>query len=382
MTKHILFILDYYPPHRGGAETVFENITQKLQQRWYKITVLTSRFLPSLPVYESLHGISVYRTWSGRISFLFSALYRWYLLCCRDKTITFIHTSTYGGAIPAWIVWFLCHKKVVLTVHEVFGRLWSLYKPWPASLVYRFFEWLLFAFPYDCYHVVSMYTYKSIRSLYHIPDKLIRLVYNGIQADFWDKNLVSQSSIDLRRKKYGRGDRFVLLYYGHSGKSKWLDYLIDALPAIFTQYPDLLFVCNLIHAKRDRETKNKLSGLGYAKNIQLFDGFSLASLRTLVVASDCVIAPSISEWFGSVHAEVSSMQKILITTPVTAIPEVVHGNVVFIDPQSPDAIVQAVINVRNHIITSIPQKVFPWEATIDGIEQMYHEFIFSSHPTW
>ena len=75
------------------------------------------------------------------------------------------------------------------------------------------------------------------------------------------------------------------------------------------------------------------------------------------------------------------MQKILITTPVTAIPEVVHGNVVFIDPQSPDAIVQAVINVRNHIITSIPQKVFPWEATIDGIEQMYHEFIFSSHPT-
>lgn len=245
------------------------------------------------------------------------------------------------------------------------------------SLLYRFFEWLLFVFPYNCYHVVSHYTYSSIRSLYRVPDQRIRLVYNGVQADFWDKKLVSQQSINLRRKKYSRGDRFVLLYYGHSGKSKGLDYLIDALPAIFTQYPDLLFVCNLIHAKRDRETKDRLSGLGYVKNIQLFDGFSLPSLRTLVAASDCVIAPSISEGFGSVHAEVSSMQKILITTSVTAIPEVVHGNIVFIEPQSSDAIIQAITNVRNNIIGSIPQKVFPWKDTIDGIERIYNEFIFS-----
>lgn len=94
-----------------------------------------------------------------------------------------------------------------------------------------------------------------------MPDKLIRLVYNGVDSEFWDMKKISRKLLKDWRKKYGWGDRFVLLYYGHSGKSKGLDYLIDALPAIFTQYPDILFVCNLIHAKRDLETKQKIRAL-------------------------------------------------------------------------------------------------------------------------
>lgn len=108
---------------------------------------------------------------------------------------------------------------------------------------------------------MSTYTLNSIRCLYHVPDKLIRLVYNGVDSDFWDIKKVSKKILKDWRKKYGRGDRFVFLYYGHSGKSKGLDYLIEALPAIFAQYPDILFVCNLIHAKRDTETKQKIRAL-------------------------------------------------------------------------------------------------------------------------
>lgn len=42
--------------------------------------------------------------------------------------ISLIHTSTYGGAIPAAILGKVFHKRVVLTVHEVFGKLRMKYK--------------------------------------------------------------------------------------------------------------------------------------------------------------------------------------------------------------------------------------------------------------
>jgi D-inositol-3-phosphate glycosyltransferase len=371
---HILFVLDYYTPHRWGAETVFDHITKNLLARWYHITVLTSHYLPSLPVFESMQGIDVHRVWNSRLFFVFSAVWRGIQLC-RDKNIDFVHSSTYGGAIPAWFIAFFTKKKVVLTVHEVFGSLWSVYKWFYKAGFYRFFEWLIFVFPYTVYHVVSQYTLNSIRSLYSISDRKIRLVYNGVDSDFWSPAKVSKKSIIRWRKKYGRGSRFVLLYYGHSGKSKWLDYLIDALPDIFSLYPNMLFVCNLIHAKRDKETKQRLRQLWYSKNIQVFSWFSLESLRVLVSASDCVVAPSLSEGFGSVHAEVSSLGKPLITTHVASIPEVVHWQVVFVQSQSASAIVDGVRSVMDRRWIFIDQKLFPWKGTIDGIEQLYRDFI-------
>lgn len=96
----------------------------------------------------------------------------------------------------------------------------------------------------------------------------------------------------------------------------------------------------------------------------------------MVAASDCIVAPSLSEGFGSVHAEVSSLWKPLITSYVASIPEVVHGKVVFVEPQSSQAIVDAVEKVRNNQFEHIDIKAFPWEKTIDGIEQLYKDFIW------
>ncbi len=242
MRKHILFVLDYYTPHRWWAETVFEHITQKLFSRWHTITVLTSHYLSTLPFCENIEGIEVVRVGSWRLSFVFSAIWHGIKLCYHKK-IDIIHSSTYGGAIPAWFIGFFCRKKVLLTVHEVFWSLWSVYKSFYKAWLYRIFEWLIFIFPYNIYHVVSQYTFNSIRSLYRIPDKKIHLIYNGVDSDFWSLASVSNRSIASWRKKYGWGKRFVLLYYGHSGKSKWLDYLIDALPEIFKLNPNILFVC-------------------------------------------------------------------------------------------------------------------------------------------
>ncbi|MDR0282868.1 MAG: hypothetical protein LBI53_06385 [Candidatus Peribacteria bacterium] len=52
--KHLLFILDYYAPHRGGIENVFENIISRLLKKGYQISLITSRFGAELKKEEKI----------------------------------------------------------------------------------------------------------------------------------------------------------------------------------------------------------------------------------------------------------------------------------------------------------------------------------------
>ena len=62
----------------------------------------------------------------------------------------------------------------------------------------------------------------------------------------------------------------------------------------------------------------------------MFNGFEKDQLRRLIASSDMIVAPSLSEGFGSVHTEAAAMKKPLLTTYVASLPEVVRGNVKFI----------------------------------------------------
>ncbi|MEI6119447.1 MAG: hypothetical protein WCP92_10120 [bacterium] len=62
----------------------------------------------------------IYRIGKSRISFMFRALSKGIAIFKKNKDIALIHTSTYGGAIPASLLGKIFHKRVILTVHEIF----------------------------------------------------------------------------------------------------------------------------------------------------------------------------------------------------------------------------------------------------------------------
>ncbi len=74
MNKHILFVLDYYLPHKGWSETVFEAIISRLLTKWYTISVITSHFDSKLPTKEHKEWFHIYRIGKSRVSFIFWAL--------------------------------------------------------------------------------------------------------------------------------------------------------------------------------------------------------------------------------------------------------------------------------------------------------------------
>jgi len=384
MSKHILFVLDYYTPHRGWSETVFENIISRLQKKKYTISILTSRFDPSLPTEEHHDAIHIYRTGKGRLAFVFSAFFRGRKILKKHKDISVIHASTYGGAIPASLLWSFFHKKVILTVHEIFGKLWYIYKWFLCGWLYRFFERLIFLLHYDIYHCVSRYTMNSLRLVYTVPDYKIRMIYNGVDTEFRNPKNVSESEVHQRRSEHGWDDRYVVLYYGHAGKSKGLDYLVQAMPEVMAQNKDILFVYNLIDSKRTNDTKLRIKNeeLRIRKqwdtktmkhwNVQIFNGFEQEKLRILVASADLVVAPSLSEWFWSVHTESVAMERPLLTTFIGPIPEVVRWNVKMIPPWSASEIADSVLDfAAGKIKENIPKKIFSRDETVVKIEELY-----------
>lgn len=261
-------------------------------------------------------------------------------------------------------------------MHEIFGKLWFVYKWFFSALLYRFFERIIFALPYDIYHCVSRYTMNSIRLVYKISDTKIRMIYNGVDTEFRNTKNIQESEVASRKFTYGRTNRYVVLYYGHAGKSKWLDYLVDAIPEVLKKNENILFVFNLIDSKRTEKIRLRIENgwwkMKEKKNIQIFTGLEQKQLRTLVASADLVVAPSLSEGFWSVHTEVVSLGKPLLTTYVGPIPEVVRGNVKMIPPANVDQIISSILDFSHGKITeNIPEKVFGWEIAVNEIEQLY-----------
>ena len=376
MSKTILYLLDYYLPHAWGVETVFEQIISRSVEKGYQVIVLTSLYDPKLKKIEKQDNLKIIRTGKWRKSFIRSGFWTGRKLLKREK-IDFIHTSTYWGAIPASLLGMLFKKKVLITVHEIFGQLWKQYKPWRSARIYQVFEWLIFQLPYSIYHCVSLYTLNSLRIAYWIADEKLRLIYNGVDHNFWDRSKISTDEKNTIRERYQLWTNFSLLYFWHTGISKGIDTLLEAVPELLAQSEDLQLIFNFIPAQRDTEIKTKLFSLlekippKAAKRVKVYNGLPKSELRALVSQVDGVIAPSLSEGFWSVHTETLALGTPLITTAISSLPEVTGGKTIMMRPWDKASLLSAVQKLKKSEYANLPEKFFDWEKQYAEIELSY-----------
>ena len=376
MSKTILYLLDYYLPHAWGVETVFEQIISRSVEKGYQVIVLTSLYDPKLKKLEKQDNLRIIRTGRWRKSFIRSGFWTGRKLLKREK-IDFIHTSTYWGAIPASLLGILFKKEVLITVHEIFGQLWKQYKPWRSARIYQVFEWLIFQLPYSIYHCVSLYTLNSLRIAYWIADEKLRLVYNGVDHNFWDRSKISTDEKNTIREKYQLWTYFSLLYFWHTGISKGIDTLLEAVPELLAQSEDLQLIFNFIPAQRDTEIKTRLFSLleklppKAAKRVKVYNGLPKSELRALVSQVDGVIAPSLSEGFWSVHTETLALGTPLITTAISSLPEVTGGKTIMMRPWDKSSLLSAVQKLKKSEYANLPEKFFDREKQYAEIELLY-----------
>ena len=118
----ILFVLEYYYPHVGGIEKLFKDIAEAMVQENHEVLVITNKYNNELPKNETINGVRIKRlNLKNRFLFTFLSLP---LVLKYAKDFDFIHTTSYNAALPASLAGLFLNKKVIITFHEVWGKLW------------------------------------------------------------------------------------------------------------------------------------------------------------------------------------------------------------------------------------------------------------------
>lgn len=349
---------------------MFYETMKRLYACGHTVTILTTKFRQDLASYEVHEGIHIYRIGNNRYDFMWKCLF-WGISLAKKADI--IHTTTYNACIPAWIIGKITKKKVVVTVHEVWGKLWYTLQGW-KGIFFLLFERLIFFFPFDAYICVSVYTNNILRVYCWIPDSKLVTIYNGINRDFWDAKKVNTKDVEAIRKEFSLHDTFVCLYFWRPGISKGIPYLMQAIHVLRTRMDR--FVCILISP----ESKNAPTSLietyiekyNLSSSVRLLKHIDSETLRTFLCVADVVVLPSLTEGFWFSIAETCALGRPLITTRIGAIPEVAFWKVHFVRPASFEDIVKKIMDFCNGRYTEIPKKHFSWEENVSQVLEVYH----------
>ena len=356
----ILFVLEYYYPNVGGIEKLFKELAEALVRDGHEVMVLTNRFDKSLKTAEMLNGVRVKRLkFKNRFLFSFFSLAA---VIKYARNFDLIHTTSYNAALPASIAGKILNKKVIITFHEVWGKLWfklPFLNPLQKTLFYLY-EKLILSLPYHAFVAVSDATKHALIDHGIAPQKIIR-IYNGIEyLHETHKNTVSQS-------------RFTFTFLGRLGISKGLDLLIPAAKQFLDENPEALF--QLITPDEPKRLHEKIDGLiktnKFGKQIIWLKNLDKIQIQEKLLSSHCLVIPSYSEGFCFVAAEAVALGIPIISSDKTALKEVVSGQFIKLKDLGSSGIYEALLFARNGKFEKKPIKKFHFNDCLDAYLKLY-----------
>ena len=356
----ILFVLEYYYPNVGGIEKLFKNLAEALANEGHEITVITNKFAEDLQESEKINGVSVRRLrFKNRFLFTFLSLNSILKLA---KDFDVIHTTSYNAALPASIAGKILHKKVLITFHEVWGKLWFKlpFLNYVQKLMFYSFEKLILKLPYHQFIAVSEATKLDLIN-HNIPSEKITRIYNGIDYD----STISTKKLPAKN--------FTFTFLGRLGVSKGLDLLIPAAKKFISEYPDSVF--QLITPDSPTSIFKKINKLTHkypmAENFKWYQNLNHQQIQNKLISSHCIVIPSYSEGFCFVAAEASALKIPIISSNKKALKEVVSGKHINVDSLDIDGIYQALIKAKDGKFTKGAPMKFTFKESLKAYLKLY-----------
>jgi glycosyltransferase involved in cell wall biosynthesis len=309
----ILFILELYYPNIGGIEKLFKSLAETLARQGHEVTVITTRFRKDLPVRETLNGVKIRRLkFSSRFLFTFFGIFG---MLKEARHCDIIHTTSYNAAFPARLAGWLSRKKVIITFHEVWGKLWFRL-PFINSVSKRLFylyEQLILRLKFYRYVAVSDYTRQCLIKSGIKENKLVR-IYNGLDYSAYEPGA------------YAPPEHFVFTYFGRLGISKGLDLILDVSADFLKKHPDtqLKLIIPKTPVALFKEIK-KLLGKLPERRYTLLHHINEKDLHEQLQHSSCVMIPSYSEGFCFAAVESIALAIPVISSGKGALEEVCYG---------------------------------------------------------
>ena len=107
----------------------------------------------------------------------------------------------------------------------------------------------------------------------------------------------------------------------------------------------------------------------------MHDSVPYKKLPNYIKATDCVVVPSLTEGFGFTAAESCAMNKSIVASNTTSLPEVISGKYVLIKPKNPEAIAKGVEMVHNKKTIKTKLKKFLIKENIERYLNAYRRLV-------
>jgi glycosyltransferase involved in cell wall biosynthesis len=181
----------------------------------------------------------------------------------------------------------------------------------------------------------SRETAQEIHQAFRVPMEKIRMVYNGLDTDFFCPKIG------------GRKERNRLLFVGNTDDTKkGIIYLLKAL----SQLPSEVTL-TIVDSGAPVKTYAPaiVQELNLASRVTFTGKVSQEELRGLYSTSEVVVLPSLYEGFGLPAAEAMACGTPVVATMAGALPEVVgrEGAGILVPPRDPKALARAILGTLN-----------------------------------
>lgn len=357
---HILFILENYHPSIGGVETLFKTLVDALNARGYRTTVITTNN-HGLPKVE-VDGLNTVRRYKFRSRYLFTFLALIPALR-HGKGADILHTTSYNAGLPASFAGMLLRKPVIITFHEVWGRLW-FHLPYFTKIskwLHYSFEQFLLKLPFHRFVAVSEFTANRLIK-YGISPEKVDVIYNGIDYEKWKAPAMKENN-----------DAYHFIFFGRLGISKGLDLLIEAFSKLITTHDEARLTLILPSTPQGllRTVLKEVNKMPENRRPVIRHELPHAELVDAISQADAVVIPSYSEGFGYTAVESMALNKPIISSGRGSLHEVVGGNMIEMRELSASALEEAMAQAIDGKWEFVAPTQFPLNKTVEAYVKLY-----------
>ena len=236
---------------------------------------------------------------------------------------------------------------------------------------YRFF-FPRFARKADAIATVSQFSKDDIVESYKIDPEKITVTHNGIAEDFFE---LSQEDKLSTRQKITNGIPY-FVFVGTANKRKNINRILNAYELFRQKGHQAKLVFAGMNKYWDKEMQSALKQMNFSDDI-IFTGYvSTEDLNKIISSSYALLYPSLFEGFGVPILEAFACGVPVITSHVTAMPEVAGDAALLVNPFSTEEITTAMENIftNDNLRCELTRKgkerlkLFRWE---DSAERLF-----------
>ncbi|AEA46589.1 glycosyltransferase family 4 protein [Archaeoglobus veneficus] len=344
-------------PHIGGVETHVYEISKRLVEE-FDVEVLTTDPTGKLAKIEEIGGFTVrrFKSLAPSDSYYLSPSLHWYLKRTSGE-YNIIHAHSYHAFPALHAAMTKKENKLIFTPHYhgkghslIRNLLHKPYKPLGSKIFDKA----------DAIICVSEYEKNLVLKNFNVDGSIVHLIPNGVNLDeFKDIEKIKKSK-DSSKK--------VILYVGRLEKYKGLDYVVEALARL-----DSEFILEIVGKGPYKQNIVRLANrLGVLNRIRFYQNLSRRELIEKYAKADVLVLLSKHEAYGLAVAEALAAKTPCIVANEAALTEWIDDRNVFgVDhPVNVCHLVRLIEDVVSREVSKV-DKLKSWDEVAKEVRRVY-----------